>query len=381
MTQSFFYKSILFTTILISVYCTSSAQIDESYKYTYEEFDTNAEHNLYFRVESNNFVKNNEYFGEYTEGYTLPGYSLQPSLLYYVGKNIRLNIGAHFLRYSGFEDFADIVPIFSAHVKFGKNWNMILGNIKGDVHHRLIEPLYQPEWQYFRAQESGVQFYFQSSKLWLDGWMDWEQFILEGDTIPEIFTAGISLDYTVTSSDANLKLSIPFQAVATHLGGQISNYNEESYTLVNSAIGIKLSKNYNYSFLKKTSLVTYFCTYNDLTETSHSDFNKGFAIYPNGIITYNSGEITLGYWHASDFFAPRGSALFFSISDYNQNYYTKTRNIITSKFTYNKTLMKKVKFRAQFETYYDIEASELEYSYGIGLVFTPNFFITKLDFE
>ncbi|MGQ1784002.1 hypothetical protein [Saccharicrinis sp. GN24d3] len=374
-------KSFFLTIILIGASFTSRAQIDLSHRYTFAEFDTSATGKLYFRIENNNFVKNNEYFGEYTEGYTLPGYSIQPSLMYYAGKNVRLQVGAHLVKYSGIKDFSEFVPVVSAYVKLGKKWDMILGNIKGDVHHRLIEPLFNPEWQYLRPTETGVQFFHQSERLWLDTWIDWEQFIFHGDEIPEKFTGGISLDYKITQPEARFNLSIPFQMTAFHLGGQISDYLTESYSLINLLSGFKVSQQIDGAFIKKISLATYFCSYNDLTDARTFPFNKGGAIYPTGILTYKHGEIMAGYWNASNFFAPKGSALFYSVSDYKLDYYTKKRQIITAKFTYHKTLMKQVKFNAQVESYYDVEASALEYAYGISLVFTPNFFITKLDFE
>ncbi|WP_027471915.1 hypothetical protein [Saccharicrinis fermentans] len=374
-------KQCILITLLISIFFVSKAQIDLSHRFTYEEFDTNATGNLYFRLENNNFVKNNEYFGEYTEGYTLPGYSIQPSLMYYAGNKVRIKIGSHLVKYSGTNNFTEVVPVVSAHVKIGKNWDMVLGSIKGHVHHKLIEPLFSSDWQYFVSTETGAQFYHNTSKLWLDTWVDWEQFIFKGDTIPEIFTAGLSLDYQISDADAALSISIPFQLTAAHLGGQISNYTIESFSLINSAAGIKISKKINTNFVKKIGIAAYFCTYNDLTETKGLPYNNGHAFYPTGTLTYKYGEIMAGYWNSSDFFAPKGSSLFYSISDYKDQYYSQRRQILTTKFTFSRTLMKHVKFGLLAESYYDLDASALEYSYGVNLVFTPNFFITKINFE
>ncbi|GAF03868.1 hypothetical protein [Saccharicrinis fermentans] len=156
-------KQCILITLLISIFFVSKAQIDLSHRFTYEEFDTNATGNLYFRLENNNFVKNNEYFGEYTEGYTLPGYSIQPSLMYYAGNKVRIKIGSHLVKYSGTNNFTEVVPVVSAHVKIGKNWDMVLGSIKGHVHHKLIEPLFSSDWQYFVSTETGAQFYHNTS--------------------------------------------------------------------------------------------------------------------------------------------------------------------------------------------------------------------------
>ncbi len=381
MNSRIFYKTILLGTSLFFTYISGWAQINESYKYAYANFDTSATGNLYFRLEINNFVKNNEYFGEYTEGRTLPGYSVQPSLMYYAGKNVRIKIGAHILKYNGDKDFSEVFPIVSAHVKLGKQWDMILGNIRGNVQHRLIEPLFNPESVFLKPDESGVQFLYNSPKLWFDAWVDWEQFIFKGDSIPEKFTSGLSLDYRLTNPQSAIDVSIPVQLTTFHLGGQVSDYKTESYSLFNTVSGIKLSRDLGSGFFQKIGLHTYYLTYSELTEARGLPFTKGHAIYPTGLLTYKRGEFMLGYWHSENYFALKGSPLFWSISDYNLGYYNKNRHIVTSKFTYNKNILKKVKLMAQAATYYDVDAGQLEYSYGLSLTFTPNFFITRLSFE
>lgn len=381
MNARIFYKTILLGASLFFVCISGWAQINESYKYSYADFDTSATDKLYFRLEVNNFVKNNEYFGEYTEGRTLPGYSVQPSLMYYVGKKVRIKIGAHLLKYSGYEDFSEVFPVVSAHVKLSDNWDMILGNIRGNVQHRLIEPLFNPELLFLKPDESGVQFYHNSPKIWLDAWVDWEQFIFKGDSIPEKFTAGVSLDYKLTNPESAIEVSIPVQLTTFHVGGQVSDYTTKSYSLFNKVMGIKLSQNLGTGFLQKVGLSTYFLTFSELTEALGLPFTNGRAIYPVGLLTYKHGELMLGYWRSENYFAPKGSPLFWSISDHNMGYYNRNRSILSSKFTYNKMFFKKVRFMAQAASYYDVDAGQLEYSYGISLTFTPNFFIAKLGFE
>ncbi len=65
-----------------------NAQLDQVWRYTYPEFVEGQENKLFFRLENNNFFKNNEYFGDYTEGYTLIGYTIQPTFMYYAGKKL-----------------------------------------------------------------------------------------------------------------------------------------------------------------------------------------------------------------------------------------------------------------------------------------------------
>ena len=144
--------------------------------------------------------------------------------------------------------------------------------------------------------------------------------------------------------------------------------------------GVKLEQNTGTGFIQKVGLSAYIATYKDLANESGWHFHSGSAIYPTANITYKYGEFMLGYWKAKNFIAPKGSNLFQSVSDRKVGFYKKNRQMLTSKLSFSKTFMKQIKFSAMLETYYDLDASQLEYSYGLNLVFTPNFFISKINF-
>lgn len=357
------------------------SQVDLTWRYYYPEFKENSDNNLYFRLENNNFVKNNEYFGDYIEGYTMMGYTAQPSLVYYAGSRLRIKAGVHLIQFSGMNEFTEVLPTFSIHTRLSDNLDLIMGGLKGDVHHRLIEPLFDPENQYTRPIENGFQFIYNSNKLWLDVWVDWEQFIFLGDDKPEKFTAGLSTEYLLTSNESDFRLTIPGQLIATHLGGQISNYSEKMQSLANLATGIKLNYKIGDGFIKDIGLATYLATYQDLTGQSGWDFSSGNAIYPVAEINYKYGTFMTGYWKAHNFLAPKGSSLFQSTSNYKTGYYSENRNLLTSKLSFTKEFMKQIKFSVMLETYYDIPASQFDYSYGLNLIFTPNFYISKVSFD
>ncbi len=357
------------------------AQIDQVWRYTYPEFVDGEDNKLFFRLENNNFFKNNEYFGDYTEGYTLIGYTVQPTFMYYAGSRLRIKAGAHILQYSGAAEFTKAVPIFSVHTKLNDHLSLIMGSLRGDVHHRMLEPLFNPENQYSRPVENGVQFLYNKNRTWFDIWLDWEQFIVLGDEKPEKFTAGISAEYDLSASESDWKFSIPFQFIATHLGGQISDYEERMQSLTNIATGLKMNKKVGDGFVQNIGFSAYGAIYKDLTEASGLPFSSGKAIYPVGELGLKHGLFMLGYWYANNFVSPKGSALFQSISDYNADLYQKERNLVTAKLIYTKDFLKKIHFSAVFETYFDVPSSQLEYTYGFNLVFNPTFFISKVKFE
>lgn len=356
-------------------------QVNEVWRYYYPEFNNEAKDNLYFRLENNNFLKNNEYFGSYTQGYTMMGYALQPSFMYYAGSRLRLKAGVHLLQFSGVSQFTEVLPVFSVHAKLTDNLDLVMGGLQGDVHHKLIEPIFNSEHQYTRPIENGFQFLYNNDKLWLDTWVDWEQFIFLGDDKPEIFTAGISSEYTFTSSLSDFKVSTPFQFIGTHVGGQISDYSEEMQSLANIVTGVKVEQKLGNGFIQKIGASAYLAYYKDLTQASGWDFHSGSAIYPTVNVSYKYGEFMMGYWKAKNFIAPKGSNLFQSTSSHKEGFYQKERQLFNTKLSFTRTFLKQVKFSTTFESYYDVLNSQFDYSYGISLMFTPSFFISKIHFD
>lgn len=367
--------------LTLCVFTNAKGQMDQVWRYYYPEFAGDASHNLYLRLENNNFVKNNEYFGNHTEGYTMMGYTIQPSLMYYAGSNLRIKAGVHIIYYSGLSEFTEVIPTLTIHTKLGDHLDLIMGGLKGDVHHRLIEPIFNPENQYTRPIENGFQFIYDNNKLWLDAWVDWEQFIIVGDDKPEKFTAGISAEYKLINTDTGWNLNIPGQLIATHLGGQISDFEEPMQSLANMVSGFKLNKNIGYGFIQRIGLSGYATWYQDLTEKSGLPFTAGHALYPVGEIGYKYGELMLGYWYGNNFVAPKGSTIFQSISDYKPGFYERERQLLTAKISFSKDFLHQIKFSAMLESYYDIPASQFDYAYGFNIVFTPNFFLKKVYFD
>jgi len=359
----------------------AEAQIDQVWRYNYPEFGAGEGHNLYLRVENNNFVKNNEYFGDFTEGYTMMGYAIQPSLMYYASSSLRVKAGVHIVQYSGMSEFTEVIPTFSVHAKLADNFDLIMGGLRGDVHHRLLEPIFNPENQYTRPIENGFQFLYDNDRFWFDGWVDWEQFIVIGDTKPEKFTAGISSEYNFLKGNSDWDISIPAQLIATHLGGQISNFDEPMQSLANMVTGVKFSKSVGSGFIQRIGISTYGAWYQDLTGKSGLPFSSGQAVYPVGEIGYKYGEFMLGYWHANDFVAPKGSHIFQSVSDYQTGVYQPKREMLNAKLSFSKDFIQKVRFSVMVETYYDLPNAQFDYSYGFNLVFTPNFFLKKVHFD
>jgi hypothetical protein len=373
-------KLLLTTLFLLSGIC-SFAQFNRDWSYSYADLKDDAKENLYFRFEGNSFMKNNEYYSEFIQGYTLIGYSVQPSLMYYVNSKLRLKAGVHLLKYDGVSEFTEVMPVYSAHVVLSEHLDMIIGSLKGDVQHKLIDPIFDPENQYTRPVESGLQFLFSNKNLRADIWVDWDQFIFDGDTIPEKFTSGLSSEFILNKPQAAIDVSIPLQMIVRHVGGQISNYSQESTTEVNVVTGVKLERKLDDGFIRSAAFSSYIAFYKDLSGSAGYEFTSGTAFYPVMNLTYKYGEFMTGYWYAKNFIAPQGSSIFQSVSSRDDNYYQKKRHLLNTKFSYVKNIGKQAKFTAMIESYYDLDSYSLDYVYGVYLMFTPNFFIKNISFD
>ncbi len=354
------------------------AQHDLSSYYTHIDFDSTKTDQLLLQIESFNFFKNNEYFSDYIKGYTLPGFSLEPSLIYYPSSKFRLKAGLHFQQFHGSEHHERILPVIAAQLMLTNNLSLTVGALKGHVHHNMPEPIFDPEWQINRPVETGIQFLYNTSRITADLWLDWRQYIRQNDTIPEKFTVGLNSRFMVSPTDADWNFSIPFLMTATHRGGQISDFDEPMESLLNAATGLIAEKNIDRKHLKKIGFSLHGFFYKDLTDKKERPFNTGYAIYPTVSLHNTWGNIMGGWWHASDFYSPLGNPEFMSTSTFDANFYRKERNMVTLKYNFGRELAKKIRLNAGVETYYDTHSGDLEYFYAVSLIYTPSFKIATI---
>ena len=122
------------------------------------------ENKLYLDIGLLGFTKNNEYFNDIADGYTLFGYQFYPSLAYFPAENVRIDAGIYLQKDFGASGFQTIAPTFSLKVKKG-DWNIIFGNLDGGLNHRLIEPLYDFERVLNDRLETGLQAVVENEKM------------------------------------------------------------------------------------------------------------------------------------------------------------------------------------------------------------------------
>ena len=166
---------------------------------------------LSVELDNLSFFKDNEYAGKVVKGYSLPGFWLQPKLVYYPLERVKLELGAHLLVYHGankypsmaYQDIAQwkgnqyqkgthILPYFRAQMALSEQVDVVLGNLYGAANHRLIAPLYNPELNLTCDPEMGLQVLYRTRRFDLDAWVNWQSFIFKEDTHQEAFTVGLS---------------------------------------------------------------------------------------------------------------------------------------------------------------------------------------------
>ena len=147
--------------LLTWIGCTFSAvaQLDTKLYRSETKIDSLDQGKWLVELDNITFFKDNEYAGRLQKGYTLPGFWLQPKLVYYPLSNVKLELGAHLLRYWGsdrypdgtYQGIADLnsptyqkgfhaLPWLRAQVDFG-NWSLVFGDIYGKSNHRLVDLL------------------------------------------------------------------------------------------------------------------------------------------------------------------------------------------------------------------------------------------------
>lgn len=379
------WLKVLVITCVFIISATLFGQLNMPYTYSYPEFNKEDSQNLYLQIENHNFFWNAEYFGDFVEGYTLAGFEIKPSLQYYFNSKFRLQAGVLTRKIHGAVGFYDVIPTISAHACLSDSFQIIIGTLKGSNEHEMLHPIYDSELLFFdRLQngfnapvENGFQLLYTNSWIKGDMWVDWEQFIVKGDTIPEILTFGLNTTFDVFKTN-NTYIKVPFQFLIHHQGGQISNFDEAMLTLNNGATGVVIERNSSHSFIKKISMNGYLLWYNDITEAWQSYFNNGWALYPS--FTIESGKIQLfaGYFYGNNFASPKGSYLFQSISDYKKSAYQKERQLIIGKFNYHKLIAKNVNFAVILDGFYDLKNSRFDMAFGVSIIANPQLFLAQI---
>lgn len=224
------------------------------------ERDTFPEESLSLDVDGLYFFHNNEFDGNVSRGYTLPGFRMRPRLIYAPSKSLQLELGAHALIFNGankypnyafhdivkwkgtqYQEGAHLLPLFRAKMKMGSSY-LVLGSLYGGGTHQFILPMYNPESILSTDPEFGVQLQVLRERWKLDLWLDWQSFIFDRDTHQEAFTIGMAQRLELLGGvSRSFSLVLPLQVLAQHRGGEhdLPELGLGVQTLCNASLGLQ----------------------------------------------------------------------------------------------------------------------------------------------
>ena len=334
---------------------------------------------LNFRFESMGFFQNNEYLGSFVDGYTLPGALVRPKLTYSPTDALYIEVGGNLVKYSGLDRPVNVIPWFSARYRFSEQFAVVAGNLDQNNEHNLLDQLWEPERIYSNAPESGLQFLYSSKKLNMQTWVSWEQFIQRNDQFQEHFTYGLTGDYAAYQNSF-LSVKLPVQVLFYHKGGEI-NYGPNRLpvqTHANVAAGLQLGMNVDGQHLKTININGYWLGYKAVTAKSNTfPFGKGHAYLLETSAQTLHSFISLSYWNAFQFVAPKGRLLYQSVSDKDPAFGQADRSLVSVRYLWQKEIAKDARVGFKVEGFIDVPTRDLSYSYGFYLLFNQDFLLSS----
>ena len=293
--------------------------------------DTNT---LFLRVDGYLFFID-EYFGRRIEGYTLPGFRLNPKLAWNNHKHLTLSGGVSWLHYWGAHSYPNtvsygvlphysdtsatmhIVPWLQAKLQLADGLQLTLGSIDPDDYHHLPLPLRDIEREVAADPECGIMLSASGDMgrhLWgkADWWVDWREFIWNSSPHQERFTMGLSgfLDLDLPGSDLSLRMPLHF--LAQHVGGQVLATTTPIQNNFNAASGLGVQ--YDLSDTWSMGLHCLALWYHQHGNAA-VPFTDGWGLYPMLKAVYkNRMGFELSYWQGERFVPLMGSWLYSNLS-------------------------------------------------------------------
>ncbi|HET6557172.1 MAG TPA: hypothetical protein VFG54_07645 [Prolixibacteraceae bacterium] len=333
---------------------------------------------LNVRFEGMGFFQNNEFLGQFVDGYTLPGALIRPKLTYSPADAFYIEVGGHLVKHHGKEKVENLLPWFSSRYHFNDRFAVVVGNLNQNHQHGLLEQLWEPERLYTDRPESGLQFLYSAPRLNMQTWINWEQYIEKNDPFQEHFTAGVTGNYLAYQNSV-LSLSFPVQLLFYHKGGEIDSSSLRVQTHANLAGGWNLAINIDHQRLKKINLEGYWLGYKAVTEDSNVyPFSEGHAYLMSAGVQTRYSVFSINYWNAFQFIAPKGRYIYQSVSDSDPTFTKADRSVVSARYFWQKDILKDARVAFQLEGIMDVPTGDLSYSYGFFLLFNQDFLLSSI---
>ena len=411
MITNFACRVIAVTALLITAL--STAAVAQSSPLVFEEehrLDTCRRGELRVNIHNINFFHDNEYKGGLTDGYTLPGFRICPSVSYQPLKNLKLEVGAYMLHYWGANKYPNfnysdmpswkgeqtqsgfhVLPFLRAHLALFDNFQIVLGSIYGANNHHLVEPLFNPEVELSGDPETGLQLLWDCPLMSFDTWVNWESFIFDGDYHQESFTYGLSIRFRANSPLSRWHVYFPLQMLAQHRGGEINTeaVDREVRTWVNGAAGVGVTVDVGDEVLRSLNLEAVGAYYNQQSGTL-LPFDDGYGIYGKLSADLWRFNVSAGYWWCKDYITIHGNPLFGAMSISEDGYTLDRPRMLRFHADYSQELAKGFTLGVETDIFNHFacdayseelgevrESNSLSFSFGVYLKIDASFLLKR----
>ncbi|MCS7004319.1 MAG: hypothetical protein NZM38_03220 [Cytophagales bacterium] len=327
---------------------------------------------LHLTIDLLPFHKNNEYFNPIVEGRTFFGYQAFPKLIWYTSQNVILEVGGFLQKDFGNPQWRTIEPFMRFSYR-KNNFQFIFGNLEGALTHRLIEPLFNFERLFSHRTEQGLQLKWNSSRLFLDTWIDWEKMIYPNVTFQEEFVSGVNAALALLNTPT-LKISSILQAINFHQGGQINLPAPPDTTTPPARNALNASLGIESSFIDSTALFSHIRWSLFKVLSAHTQKTRGKGWYATLLLSTRFGTWGASYWKGMHYATTLGGELFSSYSFVPENflYYAPIREIVIVRYILPFKFNENACLQVRTEPYYDILQKKAEISWGIYVRFFIN---------
>ncbi|WP_245842229.1 hypothetical protein [Pontibacter ummariensis] len=330
------------------------------------------------------YSKNNEYFNKIADGYTLFGYQLNPELVYYPAPFVRMEAGLFVRKDFGEAGYQEVAPTFSVKIQ-QRHWALIFGTLEGSLNHGYIEPLYDFERVILNRLENGIQYKVNTRRIGLDAWVDWANMLYRGENDQEKINGGLAAGVLLWEREGkrhlgdSLRLTLPLQFTAQHLGGQIDASPLPLATYVNAAIGLEVEKRYSRQVLHRVYTGNYLVGFKDFSNEYLLPYQQGAGIYLNAGVDTKYQDVMLSYWQGDGYIADLGGRLYQSVSTTfkHPDYVQEERRLLILRLMKDIKIIPGLYLTTRLEPVLDLDKPKLEFSNAFYLTFNTDFFLAR----
>ena len=330
-------------------------------------------------IYTKSFLSNTEYFNKISEGETIFGFHLIPSLSLLITESIGLDIGLIWRKNFGqIQPWHNISPSFSTFYKEGNNIFVIgIFNLQ-QYQPTFVAPLLDPNRLLRKPFMEGFHFKKWGNKSYIAGWVDWLTLCSKQNKSPETFTAHLDLTYHCSNLQDCNRIEIPFQLTIYHLGGQ--GISVKDFSLFCGASGCTLSFTTSNCFFQRINCSSYLL-FNRYIKQIDRPSKKGWGQLHAIDLTIPLMEISVNYWYGSNFSSENiGSPLYQSIRIENNKvlYHESIRNLLFLSIYKNWAPRPNISIGVTCRPYYDFNNHLLEYGLYFNFSYSNHFPLGKI---